>query len=212
MGAFINLRPCGEVVGFHLEIVTCCAGLDMRTWVHVYPRLHVSIVDMRGCQLWEGIADFPVRISCHIAIDCIDAVFIEAVAARCGHRDGNGVGICAKLAVRHSRRPCWCANGVPGVIGSGGRGCRGFAVFRGGNRQRNTVDLAGIGCLIHREDTISDQISISLSVSAVCNLVGNIIRLCNLCNVSAVTMFQPYRIDILLIRFYLVIRISYFFA
>ena len=46
MGAFINLRPCGEVVGLHLEIVTCSAGLDMRTWVHVYPRLRVSIVGM----------------------------------------------------------------------------------------------------------------------------------------------------------------------
>ena len=46
MGGFINLRPCGEVVGLHLEIVACCAGLDMRTGVHVYPRLRVGIVGM----------------------------------------------------------------------------------------------------------------------------------------------------------------------
>lgn len=28
MTGIINLRPCGEVVGFHLEIVARCAGLD----------------------------------------------------------------------------------------------------------------------------------------------------------------------------------------
>ena len=28
MIGIINLRPCGEVVGFHLEIVARCAGLD----------------------------------------------------------------------------------------------------------------------------------------------------------------------------------------
>ena len=209
MGAFINLRPCGEGVGFKLHI-TACATSGMLAVVQHRPCAVAML--MRGCQRREGVADLTIRISCHIAVDSVEAVCIEAIAFRCGHRDGNDVGRCAKLAVRHSRRPCRCANGVQGVIGSGGRGCRGFAVFRSGNRQRNTVDLAGIGYLIRREDTISDKISISLSVSAVCNLVGNIIHFCNLCNVSAVTNFQPYHIEILLIRLYLIIRISYFFA
>ena len=46
MSSVINLRPCGEVVGFHLEIVASCAGLDMRTGVHVHPRLRIGIVGM----------------------------------------------------------------------------------------------------------------------------------------------------------------------
>ena len=160
---------------------------------------------MRGCQRREGVADLIIRISCHIAVDSVDAVCIEAIAFRWRHRDGNGVSSCAKLAVRHSRRPCRCAKGVPGVIGSGDRGCRGFAVFWGGNRQRNTVDLAGIGCLIPCEDTISGQlIRMILSVSAVCNRVGNIIRLCNV--ITAVLKLQIYHIEICLIRLY---RTSY---
>lgn len=46
MIGIINLCPCGEVVGFHLEIVARCAGLDMRAGVHVHPILPVSIVGM----------------------------------------------------------------------------------------------------------------------------------------------------------------------
>ena len=47
MGGVVAVgRPCVEVVSFHLEIVACCAGLDMRTGVHVYPRLHFGIVGM----------------------------------------------------------------------------------------------------------------------------------------------------------------------
>lgn len=42
----INLCPCGEVVGFHLEIVARCAGLDMRAGVHVHPIPPVGIVGM----------------------------------------------------------------------------------------------------------------------------------------------------------------------
>ena len=46
MIGIINLCPCGEVVGFHLEIVARCAGLDMRAGVHVHPIPPVSIVGM----------------------------------------------------------------------------------------------------------------------------------------------------------------------
>ena len=202
MGGIIILRPCGEVVGFKLHITACAASGMLAVVQH---RPIAVAMRMGGCQRREGVADLTIRISCHIAVDGVDAVCIEAVAARCGHRDGNGVGRCAKLVIRHRRGPFRCANGVQGVVGSGGRGCGGFAVFRGGNRQRNAVDLAGIGCLVPCEDTISGQIiRMILSVSAVCSLVGNIIRLCNV--ITAVLKLQFYRIEIRLIRRY---RTSY---
>ena len=47
MGGVVAVgRPVAKVVDFHLEIVARCAGLDMHTGVHVYPRLPVGIVGM----------------------------------------------------------------------------------------------------------------------------------------------------------------------
>ena len=197
--------PIAGAVSRYIGLVAALALMPV-IGVVILPICAIAVL-MGSCQRREGVADLTIRISCHIAVNGAEAVCIEAVALRCRHRDGNGVGRCAKLAIRHSRRPCRCANGVQGVIGSGGRGCRGFAVFRGGNRQRNTVDLAGIGCLIPCEDTISGQIiRMILSISAVCNCVGNIIRLCN---VTAVLKLQHYSIDIRLIRLY---RTRYWFS
>ena len=48
------VRPRRELVGLHLEIVACCAGLDMRTWVHIYPRLCVGIVGMGDRLIGSG--------------------------------------------------------------------------------------------------------------------------------------------------------------
>ena len=213
MAIFVMLRPCAE--GVRLDIETAIAVLTcliVAAGVQILPRLTCVIMLMGNCQLREGVADLTVRISCHIAIDGVEAVFIEAVALRYRHRDGNGVGRCAKLAVRHLRSPFRCVNGE-GAICSGSRGRGSFAVFRGSNRQRNTVDLVGsgcIGCLVSCEDTISSQIiRMILSISAICNRVGNIIRLCNGINAIIVTKFQPYCIEIRLIRLY---RTSYWFA
>ena len=159
MGIIINFLPCAEGVRLDIEtaivVLTC---LIVAAGVQILPRLTCVIMGMGNCQRREGVADLTILISCHIVIDSAEAVFIKAVAAHCGHRDGNGVSLCAKLAIRHRRSPFRCANGE-GAICSGNRSRGSFAVFRGSNRQRNTADLAGIGCigcLIHREDTISD--------------------------------------------------------
>ena len=47
MGGVVAVgRPVAKVVGFHLEIVACCAGLDMYTGVHIHPILRIGIVSM----------------------------------------------------------------------------------------------------------------------------------------------------------------------
>ena len=110
LGTVAVVHPRGERVCLNVKAaVIRLALLIVIARVQIEPWLTGVVMRMRGCQLWEGIAEShaAVRIFGNVRLMTVDGehrVICEGVARIRGQRNGCGISLLAKCCI--SRVPC----------------------------------------------------------------------------------------------------------